>query len=54
MSLDGAVIHKPLSSEINTIQIVLGYPSPGVYTGQDPRSDPPIMKSLQRSGKLSN
>ena len=54
MSLDGVVIQKPLSSEINAIQIALGYPSPGVYTGQDPRSNPLIMKSLQRSGKLSN
>ena len=52
-SLDSVVILKPLSSDRQIIQIQLGYPSQTVFTGDDPRSSPVIIKSLERMGKLS-
>jgi hypothetical protein len=36
----------------NTIQIGPGYPSASFYQGEDPRSNPAIMESLQAAGKL--
>ena len=51
-SLDSVVILKPLSSDRQVIQIQLGYPSQIAFTGDDPRSSPVIMKSLERTGKL--
>jgi hypothetical protein len=48
---DGVVIKLPLTDD-HTMQITLGYPSPSFFTGEDPRSDPMILQSLERVGKL--
>jgi len=52
MSFDGVTIHTPLSPDQYTIRIELGYPSEIFYTGEDPRSNPEIMQSLQQANKL--
>ena len=53
MSFDGVTIWKPLSSQEPTvITIELGYPSSSYYTGEDPRNNVEIMKSLDQAGKL--
>ncbi len=49
---DSAVILKPLSPDRQVIQIDLGYPAGMYFAGDEPRSDPVIMKSLERAGKL--
>ncbi len=57
MSFDGVVILKPLLSVASTvgrhvIQIELGYPGPGVFSGEDPRGDPIILETLELAGRL--
>lgn len=52
LSYDGIVIMQPLDDTQTTIQIHLGYPAPEVFTGNDPRADPRIIKALEQSGKL--
>ena len=52
-SFDGVVILKPLSQDQQVIQLDLGYPSGMCFTGDDPRPNPVVMKSLERAGKLS-
>lgn len=49
---DGVTILKPLASDRHVIQVQLGYPSPKFSTGEDPRSNPEILRSLERAGKL--
>jgi hypothetical protein len=51
LSFNGVVIKLPLTDD-HTTQITLGYPSPSFFTGKDPRSDPRILQSLERAGKL--
>jgi len=52
-SFDGVVIDPILLTlERPTIQIQLGYPAPGFYRGEDPRSDPLIRAALEVAGKL--
>jgi hypothetical protein len=52
-SFDGVIILIPsLSLDGDLIQITLGYPGPGFYSGEDPRSDPEILQSLEQAGKL--
>ena len=52
-SFNGVTILIPsFSPEEDSIQIELGYPAPGLYSGQDPRSNPDILQSLERAGKL--
>jgi hypothetical protein len=51
LSFDGVVIKLPLTDN-HPLQITLGYPSPSFFTGEDPRSDPRILQSLERAGKL--
>jgi len=60
-SFDGITIQTPLGINLvspgetivpNSIQIGVGYPSSGFYQGEDPRSDPAIVKSLRDAGKL--
>jgi hypothetical protein len=52
-SFDGVTIWVPaLSEHENTIKLELGYPSPSFYQGEDPRSNPDIMESLDKAGKL--
>jgi hypothetical protein len=52
-SFDGVTIRvAAFSEQENTIKIELGYPSASFHTGDDPRSSPEIMKSLEKAGKL--
>lgn len=51
---DGVVILKPLSQDRNVIQIDLGYPAGMFLIDEDPRSNPVILKSLERSGIRMN
>jgi hypothetical protein len=55
MSFDGVTILKePLSlEEPHVIRLELGYPY-SFYTGEDPRSNPVVIESLEQSGKLIN
>ena len=52
MSFDGVTILTPLFPDRHTIQLELGYPSESFYSGEDPRPNPGIMRSLQQAGKL--
>lgn len=53
-SFDGVTIMlPPFPSGEHLIQIELGYPSPAFYGGEDPRSSPEILQSLEQAGKLN-
>jgi hypothetical protein len=52
LSYDGVVIMQPFATDQATIQISLGYPGSFGFTGQDPRSDPRLMKALASAGKM--
>jgi hypothetical protein len=52
MSFDGVTIRKLMSPEQHSIQLELGYPLSSFFRGVDPRSDPKIIQSLERDGKL--
>jgi hypothetical protein len=55
MSFDGVTIWKPLSlEEPHVIRLELGYPSSAFYMGEDPRSNPVVIESLEQAGKLIN
>jgi hypothetical protein len=55
MSFNGVTIWKPLSSqEPQVIKLELGYPSSSFYSGEDPRNNAEVMKSLEGAGKLIN
>ena len=52
-SFNGVTIMLPLIySDQHVIQLQLGYPSQSLYDGKDPRSNPEILKSLEKAGKL--
>ena len=52
-SFDGVTIWVPsFNVQKNTIRLELGYPSPGFFTGEDPRSNTQIIQSLEQAGKL--
>jgi len=52
-SFDGVTIWKPLIlEETHAIRLELGYASSELYTGEDPRSNPTVMESLEQAGKL--
>jgi hypothetical protein len=52
-SFDGVTIWKPLRlEEQHVIRLELGYPSSEFYTGEDPRSNPVVIESLDQAGKL--
>jgi hypothetical protein len=54
-SFDGVTIWKPLTpKEPYVVTLELGYPSSSFYGGEDPRSNPAVMKSLEQAGKLIN
>lgn len=53
MSFDGVVIDTLPASLQNPIQIQLGYPSGSFFSGEDPRSNPRILRSLEQAGKLT-
>jgi hypothetical protein len=53
-SFNGITIMKPLGSpDRNVIQIEAGYPSSSFFSGEDPRNNLDVMRSLQQAGKLS-
>jgi hypothetical protein len=52
MSFNGVTIMKPLSPEQDTIKLELGYPSGSYFSGEDARSDPRIIRSIEQAGKL--
>lgn len=52
VSYDGVVIILPYNETVPGIHISLGYPGPGFFTGEDPRSDSRLMNALERVGKL--
>jgi hypothetical protein len=53
MSFDGVTIWKPLTlEEPHVIRLELGYPSSALYIGEDPRSNPVVIESLEQAGKL--
>jgi len=55
MSFDGVTIWKPLSlEEPHVIRLELGYPSSALYIGEDPRSNPVVIESMEQAGKLIN
>jgi hypothetical protein len=55
MSFDGVTIWMPpIFEEPNVIRLELGYPSSELYTGEDPRSNPIVIESLEQAGKLIN
>ena len=55
MSFDGVTIWlPPIFEELNVIRLELGYPSSALYTGEDPRSNPVVMESLEQAGRLIN
>jgi hypothetical protein len=51
IAFDGIIIMKPMSKS-NILRLEPGYPSGGFFSGGDPRSNPRLMESLQRAGKL--
>jgi hypothetical protein len=53
---DGVTIWKPLTLEEShdVIRLELGYPSSAHYIGEDPRSNPVVIESLEQDGKLIN
>jgi hypothetical protein len=48
----GIVICKPLKPENNIIRLQAGYPTSHYFIGEDPRSDPRIIRALEISGKM--
>ena len=55
LSFDGVTIWKPFDVQgSKVIALTLGYPSEDFYSGQDPRDNPAVMESLEKTGKLIN
>jgi hypothetical protein len=52
LSYDGVVIMLPSLTGTPVVQISLGYPGSGFFTGKDPRNNKKIFKSLELAGKL--
>lgn len=52
MSFDGVTIMLPLGSQDPVIRVELGYPGSGFFTGDDPRFNFQVRKTLERAGKL--
>ena len=52
VSSDGVTILSLPSSNGDSVQLQLGYPSEFYFTGEDPRSNPAIMQALEKAGKL--
>jgi hypothetical protein len=54
LSFDGVTIWlPPILEQPYVIRLELGYPS-SFYTGEDPRSNPIVIESLEQAGKLIN
>ncbi len=54
LTFDGVIILQPFVAEPPVIRLDVGYPSPGVFTGADPRADERIMNALALLGKLGS
>ncbi len=52
LMFDGVIILQPFDRDEHVIKIGLGYPTPAAFGGEDPRSDPRILQSLEATGKL--
>ncbi len=53
MSFDGITIWQPMKlQEPYIITLETGYPSASFYGGEDPRSNPEVLQSLEKDGKL--
>jgi len=52
LSFDGVIICPPFDRDECVIRIGLGYPTSEAFRGEDPRSDPRILQSLEAAGKL--
>jgi hypothetical protein len=52
LSFDGIVILQPMGPMSHLIRVELGYPNPEAFTGSDPRSDPRVLNSLEKAGKI--
>jgi hypothetical protein len=53
ISFDGVTIWKPFNPGGQpVVTLELGYPATSFYAGTDPRNDPTILKSLEKSRKL--
>ena len=48
---DGVAVWIPLIDG-QFMQMRLGYPAPSAFRGDDPRSDPRVLRSFQQAGKL--
>jgi len=49
---EGVVIYQHFDRDAHVIRIELGYPTSEAFRGEDPRSDPRILQSLEAAGKL--
>jgi hypothetical protein len=54
ISFDGVIILQSFDNDGTTIQLSLGYPGPELFTGSDPRSDPRIIRALEKEQKLKS
>ena len=52
INYDGVVIKQSFDAQQTSLQIALGYPVTEVFTGNDPRADPRIIKALEQDKKL--
>jgi hypothetical protein len=52
LSFDGVIIPQPFDTDRQVIALVLGYPSPEVFSGRDPRGDGRILEALRAAGKI--
>ncbi|MBN1643856.1 MAG: hypothetical protein JW856_03465, partial [Dehalococcoidales bacterium] len=53
ISFGGVTIWKPYGpQETKIITLELGYPSSSFYDGEDPRNNPSVLASIEKSGKL--
>ncbi len=52
LAFDGVIICQPFDMDKHVITIGLGYPTMEAFRGEDPRSDPRILQSLEAAGKL--
>lgn len=51
VAYDGIAVWLPLI-EGESMRMRPGYPAPSAFRGDDPRSDPRVLRSFQRAGKL--
>ncbi len=52
LSFDGVIIPQPMDPTNAPLFIMLGYPSPDYFTGEDPRNNSQLQQALQEAGVL--